>query len=110
MKSSALRDIHGPVALPGDWWWLWFLAVLAAVVLGSWAILRLLRKFRRSLPQPEPIPPWEKALAQSGFDVRHKDAGNAGEERRVGIGLVAGGVIVSAESVHLSVHAIYKRG
>ena len=63
MKPEGLRDIHGPVALPGDWWWLWVMAGFLLVVLVVWCLWRVYRRFQRPAPAPIPVPPWERALA-----------------------------------------------
>ena len=64
MNTEGLNDIRGPVALPGDGWWLWLLlaVVVTGVLVAVFFFFR--RKARRPVVQPKPVPPWEKALAE----------------------------------------------
>ena len=64
MTPQSLRDIHAPVALPGDWWWLWLLAGFVLVLLAVWGFRSVLRYFQPREPVAIPVPPWEKALAE----------------------------------------------
>ncbi len=59
--EAGLRDIRGPVAIPGEWLWLWLLSAGIFLVLLFW----LARHFsKRATPQPVviPKPAWETAL------------------------------------------------
>lgn len=64
MNPQELRDIRGPVTLPGDWWWLWLLAGMVLAVVMVWAAIGAWRYFKRSAPLPAPVPAWDKALAE----------------------------------------------
>jgi hypothetical protein len=59
MTTEALRDIHGPVAVPFDGWWL-LPAVLAAGVLAA-AVYLFLRPGRVKAVPLAVVLPWEKA-------------------------------------------------
>ena len=62
MNGVGLKDIHGPVSVPGDWWWLW--VVLALFLIGGATVVWMLflRKSFCSEVKPVAVPPWEKAL------------------------------------------------
>lgn len=64
MNTPALRDIHGPVALPGDWWWLWLIAGFLAIGALYWGFCRIRLFLRKPAGLAPVIPPWEKALAE----------------------------------------------
>jgi hypothetical protein len=56
-----LRDIRGPVSIPGEWLWLWvFLG--CAVLVGGYFLLRHLLKREKIVPITPPRPAWEVVL------------------------------------------------
>jgi len=63
MNTAGLKDIHGPVSVPGEWWWLWIVLFLLCVagVIAAWYFF--LRKSACTSIKLIVIPPWEKALA-----------------------------------------------
>ncbi len=64
MNDLGLKDIKGPIELPGDWWWLWLLAaaIAAGLIFLFVRFLSVYLKRRKDIPVL-PIPPWERALA-----------------------------------------------
>ena len=63
MNADALKDIHGPVAVPGEWWWVWLLLVLLLVAGAAWWWFLLRQKPRLPEVVVPSVPPWEKAMA-----------------------------------------------
>ena len=63
MNGEGLKDIRGPVAIPGDLLWLWILAVAAAVAVVVIVLLRRRRGSSAALPAVV-RPPWDIALEE----------------------------------------------
>jgi hypothetical protein len=61
-NAEELRDIRGPVAIPGEWTWLWIL--LAVLVVGSAAafLLPRIKAKASTIVEPPRKSPWERAL------------------------------------------------
>ncbi|MFH0754834.1 MAG: hypothetical protein V2A70_09730 [Candidatus Omnitrophota bacterium] len=68
MKSASvinaaleLRDIRGPVAIPGEWLWLW---IILGVLFLTGVVFVMWRHFKhpRVVPLAPPRPAWEVAL------------------------------------------------
>ncbi len=56
-----LRDIRGPVAIPGEWLWLWILLGSLLVAGAAICLWRLLNR-KKAVPVLPAIPAWEIAL------------------------------------------------
>ncbi len=58
-----LRDIRGPVGIPGEWLWLWILlGIIAALSLGAWIWILCRRRKARARSLDPQKPAWETAL------------------------------------------------
>ncbi len=56
-----LKDIRGPVAIPGEWLWLWVLLGCLLVAGIVFMVLRFLKR-KAVVPVTPPRPAWEVAL------------------------------------------------
>ena len=64
--GASLRDIRGPVGLPGEWLWICLLLGALLLLCFIWLAGRLWRKKGKQIPPAPQKLPWETALDMMG--------------------------------------------